>query len=125
MAGRDSEVGGTRLSVPRKDAVTMEEVIRDTADEEQGGKGGRREHESFVSCDFAATNAQVACQKADRAHKIERGIHRWQKGYPFGCASTALEVNQPDQKRYCTQAQSADREQYTSGGRSVRLGSRG
>ena len=123
MAGKHSEVNGTHTSVTRKDGITVEEVIRDVANEEQGGKAGRRDHESLVSCDFAATNPQVACQKAHRAHEIERGIHRWQKGYPYGCATTALEVDQPDQERHCNQAQCADREQYTSGGRSVRRGS--
>src|SRR4026208_1346197 len=97
MAGKHSEVSGTHPSVPRKDGIAVEEVIRDIANEEQGEKAGRRDHESFVSCDFAATNLQVAGQKANRAHEIERGIHRW-KGCPFGCATTALEVNQPDQE---------------------------
>src|SRR5690349_5468289 len=124
MAGKHSEVSSTHPSVSRKDAITMEEVIHDIANEEQGRKACCCDHESFVSCDFAATNPQVTCQKAHRAHEIERGIRRWQKGYPFGCASTALEVNQPDQKHHCNQAQCADREQYTSGGRSVQRGSR-
>src|SRR5207248_2543139 len=76
----------THTSVPRKDGITVEEVIRDIANEEQAGEAGRRDHQSLVSCDFAATNPQVAGQKAHRAHEIERGVDCWQKGYPFGCA---------------------------------------
>ncbi len=59
MAGKHSEVSRTHPSVPRKDAITMEEVISDIANKEQGRKACCSDHESLVSCDFAATNAQI------------------------------------------------------------------
>lgn len=100
MADQDAQIDGPYEAVAGVVALTVEGVVGDVADQEQGREDERRDHRLAMGGDAPRPDERETDEQGAGAQAIQQGVEGGQKGELLaGGVRRGVNVDQPEKKQ--------------------------